>query len=554
VTGPSATDSMLATLHAPERNKYFYGKLLDVRHFQLEQCYGLEKRWLLNRLTLGFGVLCGLTVTTGADGTLGIGPGVAIDTLGREVIVPAPVVVDPAQPTDAWGIAAGAKLTSGPSTIYLCYNECDSDPTLVSIADCDGTPSTAAGSTVERYRVLVTAGLPAAKPAALTDAQRNSIFPGVPPTGFDRLVAAEQSLAINCAIPPEPTCVVLATVTLASDGVAFALDQYAYRSEVFSNTVLFELIAGLAERVDACCAAMHPVVPPALTITDGDAQSGDVSTVLAAPVHLLVADTGAVPAAGQQVVVTTGDAGAGVSLDGVAFASTVTATTGADGVVTVHWQLGSSDGAQTFTATLTSSGAAVTLQATATAVAVPPPPPPPPAALAPVVRRIDPRNASAVPVSWAREPPLVVAFDQPMSSSSLNDPDPWLRAWHYQDFGNGEFGLAQRIRLTFQRAPDDLSGAYTAEPIDSEGFKVVVMMLGSAPEIIAADAAGLALDAEFTGTKLTQDQLDQLWGEDEFRPDRDFGDRVVDSGAQLPSGDGTPGGKYFSSFFTVSTQ
>src|SRR5206468_11586399 len=48
----------LGTLTPPQRNKYFYGKLMDVPHFQMEQTYGNWKRWLLNRLALGEGVLC----------------------------------------------------------------------------------------------------------------------------------------------------------------------------------------------------------------------------------------------------------------------------------------------------------------------------------------------------------------------------------------------------------------------------------------------------------------------------------------------------------------
>ena len=64
------TDAMTGSLHAPKRNKYFYGKLLDAAHMSLEQCYGIDKRRMLNRLALGPGVLCGLDVTAGADHTV----------------------------------------------------------------------------------------------------------------------------------------------------------------------------------------------------------------------------------------------------------------------------------------------------------------------------------------------------------------------------------------------------------------------------------------------------------------------------------------------------
>src|SRR5271170_5733650 len=73
---------------SPVRNRYYYGKLLDVFHFDLEQNYFNTKRWMLNRLVCGYGVVCGLNVTLGADGqSVVVTPGLAIDKCGREIIV-----------------------------------------------------------------------------------------------------------------------------------------------------------------------------------------------------------------------------------------------------------------------------------------------------------------------------------------------------------------------------------------------------------------------------------------------------------------------------------
>src|SRR5258705_5142121 len=71
------------------RNRYFYGKLLDVYHFELEQDYSNGKRWLLNRLISGYGVVCGLDVQP-ADKVRGVKvtSGIAIDRAGREIVVP----------------------------------------------------------------------------------------------------------------------------------------------------------------------------------------------------------------------------------------------------------------------------------------------------------------------------------------------------------------------------------------------------------------------------------------------------------------------------------
>jgi hypothetical protein len=54
----------LSTLRSFVRNDYWYGKLLDARHFKLEQAYGNRKRYLVNRLGLGWGVLAGLDVSS----------------------------------------------------------------------------------------------------------------------------------------------------------------------------------------------------------------------------------------------------------------------------------------------------------------------------------------------------------------------------------------------------------------------------------------------------------------------------------------------------------
>ena len=71
-----------------ERNRYFYGKLLTVRDFEVEQRYHCTKRELLNRLVHGAGVVCGLGVTASDESTLIIESGMALDYQGREIVVP----------------------------------------------------------------------------------------------------------------------------------------------------------------------------------------------------------------------------------------------------------------------------------------------------------------------------------------------------------------------------------------------------------------------------------------------------------------------------------
>ncbi|MFL6711445.1 MAG: hypothetical protein ACJ8LN_00750, partial [Sulfurifustis sp.] len=168
-----------------------------------EQSYGKLKQWLLNRLTLGKGVLCGLRVSVDGNRVC-VDPGVAIDGLGREIIVPVracidPLAVDdgccgehappppptPAPPRDdvppgrdptgrpidgpasvgrdeheTAGAAAPPRPTSGVFTLWVCYRECLADPQAVLLSDCNTRDHCAAGTIVETFCLKATPGLP----------------------------------------------------------------------------------------------------------------------------------------------------------------------------------------------------------------------------------------------------------------------------------------------------------------------------------------------------------------------------------------------------------
>ena len=72
-----------------ERPRYVAGKLLTAEDLELEQRYQIEKRWLLNRELRGPGIVSGLEVTPG-DGFVTVGPGFALDSYGREILVAEP--------------------------------------------------------------------------------------------------------------------------------------------------------------------------------------------------------------------------------------------------------------------------------------------------------------------------------------------------------------------------------------------------------------------------------------------------------------------------------
>lgn len=70
-----------------QRNRYYAGKLLTSADFQAEQDYFNNKSRFMNQLMYGSGIVCGLGVVSLDDLSVLIENGVAIDGLGREVIL-----------------------------------------------------------------------------------------------------------------------------------------------------------------------------------------------------------------------------------------------------------------------------------------------------------------------------------------------------------------------------------------------------------------------------------------------------------------------------------
>ncbi len=96
-----------------ERNNYFYGKLLSARDFQDEQKYVNDKRRINNFLTVGAGVVCGLNTIMVDEKTVSVEQGMALDYLGREIIVPESV-------TKKLNVIDGFEEITDFDNIYLC--------------------------------------------------------------------------------------------------------------------------------------------------------------------------------------------------------------------------------------------------------------------------------------------------------------------------------------------------------------------------------------------------------------------------------------------------
>ena len=216
-----------------ERNRYFFGKMMDVAQFEKEQTYFRNQLALLNRLVIGTGVVCGLDVAADAavKGNVTVSAGVAIDGAGRFVILAAPLSINPAQLTDSQGKPQGSPTTSGANLISLCYAESCADPVATFSLDCDTPGACAASTTVEGCQIIVqTAPAAAAAPLAC------------PIKGFAKMTAAElqkdlAQLVSGVCSDPSTACVPLARVEIPSGSI----DSVSDRPLVYGNNLLMQM-------------------------------------------------------------------------------------------------------------------------------------------------------------------------------------------------------------------------------------------------------------------------------------------------------------------------
>lgn len=328
-------------IRAFERSNFFYGLLLDAERLQKDHAFFNGKRALLNRLTLGLGVVCGLDVRTvaGPPRQWFIDPGVAIDGMGREVVVAESYPFDPAQPTDDEGRPTGSPLTTGTVEICIRYHEVPADLVPMLVADCDGEGECAPSTIRESFVVIVRPAEAVANPAACTLPG----FPVPPAKGLHELLATR--LRTACAPPPADSCIPIVRIDLGT----MAIDTVTGRPLVYSNRLLYELVVCLAQHIASAATRV-------LRYVSGDGQSASAGTDLPNPLVVELIDALNNPVAAESVQFTV-TAGGGT----VATASVVTA---ADGRASTTWTLGAAAGEQQVTATAKDAAFAVTFRAT----------------------------------------------------------------------------------------------------------------------------------------------------------------------------------------------
>ncbi len=566
-----AERELLSRLATPARNRYYYGKLLDSYHLELEQRYGNNKRWLINRLTLGTGVLCGLDVVSDAGGKLiRVTAGVAVDGVGREIIVPEDSPpIDPRQPTDDCGRPDGDSVQDGAVTIYLCYHECEAEPAPVLVSECGPERMCENGLVRERYRLRVGRGA-VQPPAGLSPEQCVKIF-GVPPQlPQTRREVICETVGAACE-PADETCVALAVIRFDPTGGIGEIQRCAVRRTIYSNSTLLDLILCLADRVDKCCGGDNPPPPvdvKAIEIVSGDDQAGVAGELAGQPLVARVMAAGN-PVANENVTfepdATDGEVGGSPGALGPDFQI----ATDINGLAALpSWRFGTHAGLQHVKASI-ATGAPASVAFTAHIEKV--------AAELPVVRAIWPPNGvllsndvnDQMVRQWAKvmgdRPHIEITFDRKMDAAALDDPKSWLHV----------FVLRRSIsqvgaQVTTARRVDIVHAGPANQPMlgvagDTQLFdlkeigpgelrdaKWVILMRSENDTIVDTNTPPLQLDADFHGTKLTSQHLDVLWPIDGITGiDANLFAAIVTSGSTLPqSGDGTEGGR-FDSFFTV---
>lgn len=237
--------------HVFRRNNYFDGKLLTASDFKTEQKYFINKQRLMNRLIHGVGIICGLEVLRKGpramdlqENQIRITEGVAIDSCGREVILPKFVDIDLSK-----YLKNGDK--TNPLYIWLKYDFCGEQKVPGALNFTDVQEICFYSKIKETYRFGV-----GNKPP------RKSENSNATCTNEDDLV--EHSKGIECSITECPVLsdngvLVLAKITVRGKEGAFFVsevdnltrieDDSVHRKIVYSNFHLFNMVTCLSKRI-----------------------------------------------------------------------------------------------------------------------------------------------------------------------------------------------------------------------------------------------------------------------------------------------------------------
>jgi hypothetical protein len=118
-----------------QRPNFFEGQLLTAEDLAAEQDYHREQHYRHNRLMLGSGVVRGLSVSVGSgaatSAVVSVRPGVAIDTLGRELEFEGPTSLALPRRTPICPILVVVRFTEQPTRPMPGFVDADDDSEVV---------------------------------------------------------------------------------------------------------------------------------------------------------------------------------------------------------------------------------------------------------------------------------------------------------------------------------------------------------------------------------------------------------------------------------------
>ncbi len=228
------------------RESYYFGKLLTAQALQGEQQYLNEKRWLINRYGIGWGVLCGLKVIADCSNPCGgviVQPGLALDQYGNEIFVCEPKVIDLklACKTDDAGEGKPCEPRTRKVCITLRYKECPSNPAPIPVDNCGKLEDKCEyNRTKETYEILVTCNELKEPQTVQEDCDK----------GCTHLLNNPATLIIEDCPPRHKWCeITLACICYTEETKVLEhhIDNVTYRKLAFSNEMLYAMIRCLNE-------------------------------------------------------------------------------------------------------------------------------------------------------------------------------------------------------------------------------------------------------------------------------------------------------------------
>jgi len=236
---------------APQRNKYFNGKLMTARDFEDEQAYHIEKRKHHHRYLHGYGIVCGLRVVPTHPAQrryVIVEPGVALDPWGREIVV--------CEPTECELIEGGEPERCDKSNslyIVLEYRETGAEPIPIPGEPCSSEEENIAPS---RIRETFQLSLRPEPPDEEDEVSRricktfiNAIREGVRQEELHRLLC--ECVSHPCHPRAPDPAVTLARIDIPGEGsiTEGQIDNCSHRHLALSVEQILRILL---------CIAMHP--------------------------------------------------------------------------------------------------------------------------------------------------------------------------------------------------------------------------------------------------------------------------------------------------------